>query len=331
MSGPDAAERPESMSGADAERPEPMSGPYPARREGSAAGTQLQGRIIKGVGGLYDVHVQGKGILECKARGIFRKDRRKPLVGDDVCLEELPERGKGVITELLERKSQLIRPAVANIEQALVVFAVAKPQPDFNLLDRFLIMLQQQKLTCTICFNKLDIGGEELAERYRAIYETAGFRVLAVSALERKGIDELWKVLEGHTTAMAGPSGVGKSSLINCLQSGVVMETGEISRKIERGRHTTRHTQLIALDGRSYLLDTPGFSSLELFDLEKEELASYYPEFAKFGQTCRFGGCSHTAEPDCSVKEALGRGEISRIRYENYCLLYQELKNRRKY
>lgn len=310
----------------------------------------MQGKIIKGIAGFYYVHVvdayhvmdahvagRGVGIYECKAKGIFRKDNVKPLVGDDVELEILDEaEKKGNIIRILPRSSELIRPAVANVDQAVVIFAITKPQPNFNLLDRFLIMMAQQKIPCVICFNKLDLDDEGSGEQYRQIYEACGYQVLTVSASQGTGIPQLNELLAGRTSTVAGPSGVGKSSLINVLQSGVIMETGTISQKIERGKHTTRHSELIpvsmgegAVD--SYILDTPGFSSLGLFDIEKEELASYYPEFEPHEKYCRFGGCSHISEPDCGVKQALEEGAVSRLRYDNYCLLYEELKARRKY
>lgn len=292
----------------------------------------MQGKIIKGIAGFYYVHVPDSGIYECKAKGVFRRDNKKPLVGDDCLVDVLDESEKlGNIRELLPRISELVRPAVANVDQALVIFAICKPQPNFNLLDRFLIMMQQQKIPCVICFNKLDMDEDCLGKTYARIYSKCGYRVLNVSASSRQGMDELRELLSGRTTTVAGPSGVGKSSIINNLQSGVVMETGAVSRKIERGKHTTRHTELIAISADTYILDTPGFSSLGLFDLEKEELAVFYPEFIPYEQNCRFGGCSHISEPVCGIKKALEEGKISRLRYANYCQLYDELKNRRKY
>ncbi len=291
----------------------------------------MKGKIIKGIAGFYYVDCMD-GIYECKAKGVFRKDHRKPLVGDNVEMDVIDEaQKKGNITELLQRHSELIRPAVVNVDQALVIFSICKPQPNFNLLDRFLIMMQQQDIPCIICFNKQDIDEEGKREAYCAVYEQAGFRTLTVSAEKKEGIDKLKELLQGKTTTVAGPSGVGKSSLVNCLQSGTVMETGSISAKIERGKHTTRHSELILIAPDTYILDTPGFSSLGLFGLEKEQLAEFYPEFAPFEKYCRFGGCSHIFEPVCGVKDAVAEGEIARIRYENYCLLYEELKNQRKY
>ncbi len=292
----------------------------------------MQGKIVKGIAGFYYVHVPQKGIYECKAKGIFRKDNQKPLVGDDVEIQILNEAEKlGNIDRLLPRKSQIIRPAVANIDQALVIFSIVKPQPNFNLLDRFLIMMEQQHIPCIICFNKLDLDEEKAGMDYEQVYKNCGYETLCVSAKEGKGVDLLRKILSGKTTTVAGPSGVGKSSLINCLQSDVIMETGDISHKIERGKHTTRHSEIIPLTDNTYILDTPGFSSLGLFDMEKEDLAGFYPEFNRYEKYCRFGGCSHINEPICGVKEALAAGKISMVRYENYKLLYEELKNRKKY
>ncbi|MBQ2099432.1 MAG: ribosome small subunit-dependent GTPase A [Lachnospiraceae bacterium] len=291
----------------------------------------MQGKIVKGIAGFYYVNAAGT-TYECKAKGIFRKDNRKPLVGDDVVLEVLDEEKKlGNVVELLPRKSELIRPAVANVDQAMVIFAVTSPAPNLNLLDRFLVMMERQNLPCLICFNKMDLDDGKLCEKYRKAYEKSGHELLFVSAREGLGLDELKAWLAGKTTTVAGPSGVGKSSLINLLQAETSMETGTLSAKIDRGKHTTRHSQLLQIDAESFIFDTPGFSSLEVMDVEKEELAAYYAEFAEFEAQCRFGGCSHVTEPSCGVKEAVKSGEISRIRYENYCQIYEELKARKKY
>lgn len=294
----------------------------------------MKGKIIKGIAGFYYVHAGGqdKKVYECKAKGVFRKDHRKPLVGDDVEMDVLDEEKKlGNIIEILPRHSEIIRPAVANIDQALVIFAIVKPQPNFNLLDRFLVMMQQQDIPCVICFNKLDMDEEGIGAQYEEIYRSCGYQVISVSAAKKQGIEKLQEVLKNKTTTVAGPSGVGKSSLVNCLQSGTVMETGAISEKIERGKHTTRHSELIAIGENTYILDTPGFSSLGLFDLEKEELAQYYQEFEPYEKYCKFGGCSHITEPVCGIQDAVKDGKISKIRYENYSLLYEELKGKKKY
>lgn len=292
----------------------------------------MQGKIIKGIAGFYYVHVDGHGTYECKAKGIFRKDRIKPLVGDDVIVDVLSEEEMlGNIRKILPRRSSLIRPAVANVDQALIIFAIVKPDPNYNLLDRFLIRMERQKLPTIICFNKQDIASHDEKEALRQSYETCGYRVLFVSALENEGVEQIRSLLSGKTTTVAGPSGVGKSSLINCLSPGANMETGAISEKIERGRHTTRHSEIIALGEETYIVDTPGFTSLDISEITKEELGGYYPEFGKYAPSCRFRGCAHINEPDCSVKEAVEEGQISRVRYENYKILYQELKEIRRY
>ncbi len=291
----------------------------------------MQGRIIRGIGGFYYVYVSGKGILECKAKGVFRKNKLKPLVGDFVEVSLLSEEGKGNIDQVLERKNELIRPAVANIDQALVIFSMTGPEPNLNLLDRFLIMMQQKEIPGILVFNKCDLVGEEQRERLRSVYEKSGCKILFVSAKKQQGIREIKELLEKKTTTVAGPSGVGKSSLINLLQSSVNMETGSISEKIQRGKHTTRHAEFIFMGEDTYILDTPGFSSLAVFDMEKEELEQYYPEFEEYKENCRFHGCSHTHEPGCRIKEAVEEGNINKERYHNYLLIYEELKNKKKY
>ena len=292
----------------------------------------MQGKIIRGIAGFYYVYVSEIGILECKAKGIFRKNKLKPLVGDWVKVSVIDEENKkGNIDEVLERQNELIRPAVANIDQALVIFAIKKPEPNLNLLDRFLIMMQQKDIPCILVFNKSDLTTEEEKQKLSRIYENSGCRLLFVSAKEKQGLDEIRELLEKKTSTVAGPSGVGKSSLINLMQSNVNMETGAISEKIERGKHTTRHTEFIPIGDGTFIMDTPGFSSLMVFDMEKEELEQFYPEFDLYREECRFHGCSHTHEPGCSVKCAVESGHISRERYENYQLIYEELKARKKY
>ena len=292
----------------------------------------MQGKIVKGIAGFYYVHVVESGVYECKAKGIFRKDGVKPLVGDDVEMEITHEKDmEGNIIRILPRKNELIRPAVANIDQALVVFAVTKPRPHFNLLDRFLVMMESRHIPAVLCFNKTDIAKDpELAE-LKEIYSGCGYPLLFTSAKKEQNIQELKGLLRGKTTAVAGPSGVGKSSLINLLQSDVKMETGSISSKIGRGKHTTRHSELIVLEEDSYIMDTPGFSSLYVNELEKEELKHCFPEFAPLEGQCRFNGCDHIHEPGCAVKEAVEAGKIHRMRYEDYTVLYRELQERKRY
>ena len=291
----------------------------------------MEGRIIKGIAGFYYVKC-GKEIYQCKAKGIFRKESLKPLPGDFVRMEVTDEKDmEGNVIEILPRKNELIRPAVANVDQALVIFAAAAPAPNLGLLDRFLIRMEHKGIPALICFNKMDLIGEKEREKLAAIYESAGYRVLFTSAKEEKGIHELQSLLREKVTTVAGPSGAGKSTLINCLQQETVMETGEISTKIGRGKHTTRHAQLIEVGEDAYIFDTPGFSSLDVSELMPEQLEQCFPEFKNYRESCRFLGCAHIHEPDCGVKEALAMGKISRERYENYVSLYGECKNKRRY
>ena len=292
----------------------------------------MTGKIIKGISGFYYVYVEGAGLYECKAKGAFRKQKIKPLVGDNVEIAVIDEANKlGNVEKILPRKNELIRPAVSNIDMALVIFASAKPDPNFNLLDRFLCMMEYQKVPVTICFNKIDLVDKEKLKEYSGIYEPAGYNVIFTCTKTKEGLGSIRSLLEGKTTTVAGPSGVGKSSIINCLQSDITMETGTISEKIERGKHTTRHSEIIPVSHDTYIMDTPGFSSMDVPGFEKEDLWTCYPEFVRHEPYCRFIGCSHINEPDCGVKAAIEDGEISPVRYENYKLLYEELKNRHKY
>ena len=292
----------------------------------------MQGKIVKGIAGFYYVHVVGFGIYECKAKGVFRKEKMKPLVGDNVEIDILDEAEKtGNIIQILPRKNELVRPAVANVDQALVVFAVAKPKPHFNLLNRFLVMMEHKGVPAILCFNKKDIAMEPEIQELQQVYESCGYPILFTSALEEENIDEVLNVLEGKTTVIAGPSGVGKSSIINLLQTGIQMETGAISSKIDRGKHTTRHSELIAINDGSYIMDTPGFSSLYTNDFEKEELKYYFTEFAPYEGRCRYNGCDHVHEPGCAVKQAVEQGKIHKIRYQNYLEMYKELQEKRRY
>jgi len=290
------------------------------------------GKIIKGIAGFYYVHTEGASVYECKAKGIFRNQKIKPLVGDNVELEILDEEKKlASIVDILPRKSELIRPAIANADQALVVFAVKDPEPNFSLLDRFLILMTRQKLPVIICFNKTDLISEEECKKIEDGYRNSGYEIRFLSAKGKVGIQEISALLENKTTVLAGPSGVGKSTIVNLLQAGVTMETGAVSEKIRRGKHTTRHSEFIRLKEDTYILDTPGFSSLELDDMEADDLKLFFPEFHPHEGKCRFRGCVHQNEPDCAIKQAGKAGLVSKQRYLSYIQLYKELKEKEKY
>lgn len=299
------------------------------------SGNVLKGRIIRGIAGFYYVYVKDCGVFECKAKGVFRNKNEKPLVGDFVTLYEVTDTDKentGHIEEILPRKSSLIRPAVANVDQALVIFAAADPEPNLNLLDRFLCEMERQGVKSLVCFNKRDLISDERAKELCDIYTLAGYKVLMTSAIE-KNTDELFEYLRGKVTTVAGPSGAGKSSLVNLLQGEIEMETGEISKKLGRGRHTTRRAELIPVEGldEAFIVDTPGFSSINVQEPEALNVQKLFPEIYIHEPKCRFIGCAHVQEPDCGVKEALAAGKIAGSRYENYCSFYQEIKARRKY
>ena len=293
----------------------------------------MQGKIIKGIAGFYYVHVESnQTIYECKAKGIFRKDGIKPLVGDNVTLEVIDEQNKiGNLTNILERRNALIRPAVANIDQAMIIFAIVKPDPNYNLLDRFLVTMEKQRVPCIICFNKKDLATKEEQEELKLGYESCGFDVLFCSAEDGTGISEITEKLKGKSTVFAGPSGVGKSTILNYLYPDAKIKTQTLSVRIERGRHTTRHSEIFALGENTYICDTPGFTSLFLCKMDKEELKNCYNEFTDYADLCKFRECAHISEPDCGVKLAVEDGRISRIRYLNYTRLYEELKAVRKY
>ncbi len=292
----------------------------------------MTGKIIKGIAGFYYVHGSDDIIYECRAKGIFRNKKIKPLPGDNVEISILSQDPpEGNIDQILPRISALIRPAVANIDQVLVIFAMADPEPNLNLLDRFLVFMERNRIPVTLAFNKSDLADLSARKRYEDIYGPAGYPVMFFSACEGSGIGDINDLLEGKTTALAGPSGVGKSTLTNLLMPEANMETGSISEKIRRGRHTTRHSELFCLRKNTYLMDTPGFSSVFVDEMEPEELKQYFPEFRPCEENCRFLGCVHMGERNCGVKEAVRAGQLSRSRYENYRLFYQEVKEKRRY
>lgn len=289
------------------------------------------GLILKGIGGFYYVK-SGSTIYECKARGIFRKDEMSPVPGDRVRIDVLEENSKtGIIEEIYYRKNLLIRPPVANVDQVILVFAVKSPGPDFLLLDKLLIRAVSLDIKPVICVNKIDLDDNGSTAAAFEGYIKAGYEVIHVSAQLRIGIENLRGLLKGNITILAGPSGVGKSTLINRIYSEGKAETGDISQKIERGKHTTRQVEMYEVEGGGYIADTPGFSSFSIDDIDYESLKEYYPEFRDHNGRCRFTGCSHISEPSCSVKEAIEEGRISVDRYERYKQLYGFLKQIRKY
>ena len=289
----------------------------------------MQGKIIKGIAGFYLVDCGGE-VLTCKARGLFRKRGEKPLVGDLAEVEAAQtSESEANIVALLPRKNRLIRPAVSNVDQALVVMAVRTPDPQFYLLDQYLVTMELQEIPAAILFTKEDLDRGELTD-YRSRYETAGYPVFSVSAENGSGLEALRAHLAGKTTVLAGPSGVGKSTLTNLLCPAANMETGELSRKNLRGKQTTRHTELFCLGENSYLLDTPGFTAVEVWG-DTEAFKQAFPEIRALEGQCRFTGCNHGAEPDCAVKAAVARGEIAASRYESYRKMAEESRERRKY
>lgn len=291
------------------------------------------GKIIKGIGGFYYVHVPGNGVYECRARGLLRKENIKPLIGDNAEIALISEEDKtGHVEKILPRSNHLDRPTVANLDQAVIVFAVTQPEPNYNLLDRFLVMVEQNNIKAIICFNKIDILEKEKVAAIIEKYEKTGYNVVTTSSLEGgQGIQGLKNSLYGKTTVFAGPSGVGKSSILNLIQDEMVLETGEVSKKIGRGRHTTRHAELICFHEDSYVVDTPGFSSLDVTSLEPSELKYYFIEFEKYEPYCRFNGCNHLNEPNCGIKSAVEDGDISKSRYNSYLQLMEELSQIKKW
>ena len=292
----------------------------------------IEGRIIKGIGGFYYIETE-KGLYECRARGIFRKNKITPLVGDFVKISVVYEDNKkGVVEEIQERKTELVRPPIANVNKALIVFAVKNPTPHLSLLDRFIVLAERENLEIVIILTKIDLDDDNTFEKIKNIYEPCGYKVIGVSNLENKNIDKVKEELKDNTVVFAGPSGVGKSSLLNQIDSNFQLKTGDVSDKIKRGKHTTRHAELFELKFGGMVADTPGFSSLTLDDIEDIDLKDYFIEFEDYDD-CKFGSrCIHQNEPNCAVKEAVENGEIPKERYESYIQLLNEIRQgKRRY
>ena len=293
----------------------------------------MKGRIVRGIGGFYYVKTDDtKEVFECRPRGIFRKDLKKLLVGDIVDIEITDVKDmEGSIVNIYDRQNSLIRPAAANVDQAMVIFALASPEPLPGLLDRFLIRERYEGVPVVICINKTDLADEKKREEFAGIYSRSGHELIFISAKTGEGEEDLRRCLEGRVTVLSGPSGVGKSTLINTLTKLKLRQTGELSRKLKRGKQTSTDAELIELNENTFIIDTPGFSSLDVPDIDEMELQDYYPEISALKGGCYFNACSHTHEPDCAVRDAVEKNEIHKIRYASYSGIYEELSNRRKY
>lgn len=291
----------------------------------------MRGKILKGIGGFYTVGLDGGGTLVCKARGVFRKDGTTPLPGDEVEAEEAKNGGEGSIRSIYERRNQMIRPAVANIDQLVIVMSLSTPKPDYLLADKLLIYAESiEGITPIIVFNKNDQVDDAVYEQACSDYQNTGYKLICVSAHTGSGVDALERELCGKVSCFAGQSAVGKTSLLNSLIPGLDMPVGDLARKTDRGRHTTRHAELWQLNNGGAVFDTPGFSLLDVAQLSPESLCEYYPEMRGAAKQCRFAGCLHISEPECAVKRRLEDGKISNARYQRYAVLIDELKEMRK-
>jgi ribosome biogenesis GTPase / thiamine phosphate phosphatase len=285
----------------------------------------MEGTIVKGIGGFYYVKVNDN-IYECKARGKFRYDELTPMVGDKVDITV--NNDKGVIETIHDRISELVRPTVANVTQAFVIFTLTNPELNLDLINRFLVLCQYNNLKIVICINKIDLVELEEYENILKMLKETGYEVVFLKAKEGYGIDLLRDNLKNNITVFCGPSGVGKSTLLNKLMGTDVMKTGDISKKQGRGKHTTRHSELVDYED-GFIVDTPGFSSLEIDFISKEELQYCFPEFEDYLNSCKYTGCLHYKEPQCSVKNAVQKNMINKERYDFYVKMLEEVINRR--
>ncbi|KML46641.1 ribosome small subunit-dependent GTPase A [Cytobacillus firmus] len=288
-----------------------------------------EGKIIKAIAGFYYV-LSGNETIQCRGRGVFRKNKVTPLVGDEVVFQA-ESNTEGYILEVKERKNELIRPPIANVDQAILVFSAVEPGFSTSLLDRFLVLVEFNHIKPLICITKIDLADENEyreIQQYASDYRKAGYDVLLTSSETEEGVKDLMPYLEGEISVFAGQSGVGKSSLLNVLRPDLELKTNDISSHLGRGKHTTRHVELIEV-GKGLVADTPGFSSLEFTDIELEDLNYCFPEIQEKSELCKFRGCLHMAEPKCAVKAACENGEIPSYRYEHYKTFLQEIKDRK--
>jgi ribosome biogenesis GTPase / thiamine phosphate phosphatase len=288
-----------------------------------------EGKIIKALSGFYYVLSDGE-VFQCRGRGVFRKHKITPLVGDEVIFQ-VENKTDGYIMEIRERKNELIRPPIANIDQAILVFSAVQPDFSPGLLDRFLVLIEAKDIRPIIVISKMDLTDDKtkpIVKKYASEYRNIGYEVIETSAVTKDGVDMLLPYLEGRTSVFAGQSGVGKSSLLNALRPDLQLKTNDISTHLGRGKHTTRHVELIEIGG-GLVADTPGFSSLEFNEIEAEQLPLCFPEFRERAHECKFRGCTHIAEPKCAVKAALEAGEIPSYRYEHYLSFMEEIKERK--
>lgn len=290
-----------------------------------------KGQIIKALSGFYYVQSE-EGMIQCRGRGNFRVRKIKPLVGDYVIYEAENETD-GYILDVEERTNELIRPPIANVDQAVLVFSADEPHFSPLLLNRFLVHIEAHHIKPIICISKIDLVQGEVVQdelsRYKEDYERIGYEVVLTSSLTKEGLDELLPYFAHKVSVIAGQSGVGKSSLLNAIKPELSLETNEISQSLGRGKHTTRHVELISI-GDGLVADTPGFSSLDFMNMEKEELSQCFPEMREIAERCKFRGCTHMNEPKCEVKEAVARGDIVSYRYEHYVQFFEEIKAQKR-
>ncbi|CAM4252461.1 ribosome small subunit-dependent GTPase A [Paenibacillus tarimensis] len=310
----------------------------------SSPNSSLTGTIVKALSGYYYVVPDGQrdlkdSMIQCRARGVFKKKGLNPLVGDRV-VYVMTDNGEGTVSELLPRQSELIRPPVANVELAVLVFALTEPSLNLQLLDKFLAHIEHSGIEAVLCLSKRDLADDsntkeakealEAMEAVQRIYPPIGYDILVTSSRSGDGTEDLRKRMRGRVAVFCGQSGVGKSSLLNALVPGLELETNAISAKLGRGKHTTRHVELIRIEADTFIADTPGFSQLDFQELGIEELSSCFREFRELSPDCKFRGCTHVHEPGCAVREALEEGRVAASRYDNYLQFLAELKEKKR-